>query len=160
MFMLHKTFPGNKSDSKSLADIIDALDKATRSYDDLPFNRPTVIVDGGISSADNVKLIIEKQLHYIVHDRRPLRGKFAELFAEGGLKEIPGRSPDEAVFVRAVDVPMDERTHPEVPEQILLCKSGGRQTKENAITSKAEERILKNWEKLSKRIENGGSKTV
>ena len=153
--MLHKTFPGNKSDSKSLPDIIGALDAATRSSDDLQFNRPTVIMDARISSEENVKSIIEKQLHYIVYDRRPLRVNYADLLAEGGFEEIPGRPPVEAVMVRLVDVPKDERSHPEVSEKLLLCKSGGRQAKEKAITSKAEERILKDLEKLSNRVEKG-----
>ena len=153
--LLHKTFPGNKSDSKSFPDIIGELDAATRSIEDLPFDRPTVIMDAGISSEENVKSIIARQLHYIVHDRRPLRGKHADLFAEKGFEEIPGRPPDEAVMARLVDVPKDERSHPDVPEKILLCKSCGRQAKEKAITSKAEERILKDLEKLSKRIGKG-----
>jgi len=155
--MLHRTFPGNMSDSKSLVEIVDAMSEATMREGELAFDPPTVIVDGGISSEKNVGELAARGFHYIVHDRRPMRGAWAAEFASDGFTAIPGRGDDEAVLVKDIDVAAEDGRR---AERILLCKSGGREKKESAIFSKAEERLVADLKKLGAGMGKRGAKTL
>jgi transposase len=54
---------GNLTDSKSLIQIIDQLDSATKT------RRPLVVIDAGIATEDNLKLLVQKGYNYLCVSR-------------------------------------------------------------------------------------------
>ena len=111
--------------------------------------KPVVILDAGFASADNIVLLKERCLSYLINITRGSRAKYAASFAEGGFEPVPGRSAQELVEVKTIVDPDDEQG------RLVLCRSAQRREKENAMLSKAEARFLKDVETLRERITQG-----
>lgn len=143
--LCHKVFPGNTHDSQTLEGMVGELKKLS-GLD----KTPTVAMDSGLASKENIAWLVGSGYDYIVSGKRQSRQDFYTEYAESEeFTQIGGRSPEKAVLVR--------RTV-RGEEQIVLCKSESRQLKEEAIISKSEQKFLEALEKLSKRIERGDGK--
>jgi hypothetical protein len=134
----HRTFAGHQSESKSLVEMVVALAAAAgypTEAQELLCPKVLVIVDAGVASAGNLKLLRQANFHYLVNDTRRGRGQWRAYFAQDSQFElVPGRASRTAVRVRRVAAGEQE--------QVVLCKSAGRREKELAIRSRAEERFL------------------
>jgi hypothetical protein len=114
----------------------------------LPEAKVLVIVDAGVATAANLKLLAKAHFHYLVNDTRRGRTKWRAQFAQEECFDVlPGREDKTEVKVRAVDLPGRGR--------LVLCKSQGRRDKELAIRSGAETRYLAGLEKLHARLQKG-----
>ncbi len=157
--VLHRTFAGNTGDSKALPSMTEALHRASvDGYLATP-DAPTVVVDGGLATKDNLAELRRLGFHYLVNDKRNRRSAWLDLFRQGVFEPVTGRKDSEQVLVRHVDMCADD-LGPGVEERVVLCKSGGRRDKELAIRSNAEERFLKDLKALSKRLEARRIKTA
>ena len=152
--LAHRTFAGNQSDSTSLVAMVESLQKAAgyplESTDSLPLGTPPVlvIVDAGVATAANVKLLAKAHFHYLVNDSRRGRTKWRAEFAQDALfQPVAGREDKSQVRIRSLDIKSGER--------LVLCKSEGRREKELAIRSGAEKRFLAGLEKLHARLQKG-----
>ena len=155
--LLHRTWPGNRNDAKTLPEIVKEMAAATRREGDLDFAPPTVVLDGGLGTAANLRELRGMGLHYIVHDRRTQRKEWLDEFLKEELfHPVAGRQEGEQVLVRHVDLKATGDTP--CPERIVLCRSDGRREKESAIRSKAEERLLDDFAKLEKALAAGRPK--
>lgn len=142
--IFHKTFPGNTHDSKTIAEMIESLDSETKPTDIT--TKPTVILDSGFSSIENLCLIRDRGYEYIVVGKRPTRLAYADKFEDLPFATIKGRDKNAPVQIACLD---------EDEERVVLCWSEGRAEKENAILSNAENRYIKDLTKLQTRIEKG-----
>ena len=157
--VLHRTFAGNTADSKTLPAMAAALHQASQE-DRLPAcGVPTVVVDGGLATADNLAELRRLGFHYLVNDKRTRRSTWLELFRQDGFTPIAGRPETEQVLVRHVDLGAGEFKL-SADERIVLCKSIGRRNKELAIRSNAEERFLRDLAALAKRLGENHLKTM
>jgi len=149
--LAHRTFAGNQSDSASLVTMVQSLRQAAgypESAELLPAAKVLVIVDAGVATAANLKLLAKAHFHYLVNDTRRGRKKWQAQFAqEEQFQVLPGREDQTEVKVRAVDLPGGQR--------LVLCKSQGRREKELAIRSGAEKRFVAGLEKLHARLLKG-----
>jgi hypothetical protein len=149
--LAHRTFAGNQSDSQSLVEMVEALQAAAghpAGRELLPPPAVMVIVDAGVATAKNLKLLAEANFHYLVNDTRRGRGKWrAEFAQEDKFEPLAGRENKSEVKVRAVAA--------KAGEQVVLCKSQGRRQKELAMRSRAEEKFLAALGKLHARLEKG-----
>jgi len=149
--LAHRTFAGNQSDSASLVTMVQSLRQAAgypESAELLPAAKVLVIVDAGVATAANLKLLAKAHFHYLVNDTRRGRKKWQAQFAqEEQFQVLPGREDPTEVKVRAVDLPGGQR--------LVLCKSQGRREKELAIRSGAEKRFVAGLEKLHARLLKG-----
>jgi len=149
--LAHQTFAGNQSDCKSLVAMVESLRQAAGYPDQpelLPAAQVLVIVDAGVASAGNLKLLAQAHFHYLVNDTRRGRKKWqAEFAQEDQFHPLPGREDKSEVKVRAVDLKGGQR--------LVLCKSQGRREKELAIRSGAETRFVGGLEKLHARLQKG-----
>jgi transposase len=149
--LAHRTFAGNQSDSGSLVAMVESLRQAAgypESAELLPSAKVLVIVDAGVATAGNLKLLAEAHFHYLVNDTRRGRKKWqAEFAQEDQFGLLAGREGKSAVRVRAMDLKGGQR--------LVLCKSQGRREKELAIRSGAEKRFLTGLEKLHARLQKG-----
>ena len=151
--LAHRTFAGNQADSTSLVEMVKSLQRAAgypESTDSLPLGTPPVlvIVDAGVATAANVKLLAQAHFHYLVNDSRRGRKKWREEFAKDELfQPVAGREDKTEVRIRCLDIKSGER--------LVLCKSQGRREKELAIRSGAEKKFLDGLEKLHARLQKG-----
>lgn len=143
--LCHKVFPGNIHDCKTIGDIVIELRKLSGMD-----KTPTVILDGGIATEENLAFLLAKGYDYIVSGKRQSRSDFYDEFLAGDdFHEIAGRDPRKAVSVRQLT---------RGREQIVLCKSEARKLKEDAMISKAEQKFLEELEKLRQRVAKGDAR--
>jgi hypothetical protein len=150
--LAHRTFAGNQSDSTSLVTMVESLRQAAgypeESAELLPAAKVLVIVDAGVATAANLKLLAQAHFHYLVNDTRRGRKQWQAEFAQAEqFQALPRRADQTEVQVRAVD--LKDKT------RLVLCKSQGRRDKELAIRSGAETRFLAGLEKLHARLQKG-----
>jgi transposase len=149
--LAHRTFAGNQSDSQSLVAMVESLRQAAgypESAELLPAAQVLVIVDAGVASAGNLKLLAQAHFHYLVNDTRRGRQQWQAQFAqEDQFQPLPAREDKSEVKVRGVDLPGGQR--------LVLCKSQGRRDKELAMRSGAETRFVSGLEKLHARLQKG-----
>ena len=136
-----RIFPGNVSEPSTLEKILD--DFFINSPRQLPLNGklPTVVMDAGIATEENLEMIRQKGLDYICVERRKV-------------KEIP--SGEEKVVhegnygtVTAVRV--------EEPDEVFLyCNSTGRAKKEEAIKNRFQLRLEEDLEKIKQGLKRKG----
>jgi transposase len=149
--LAHRTFAGNQADSTSLVSMVQSLRAAAgypESKDLVPPAQVMVVVDAGVATVANLKLLAQAHFHYLVNDTRRGRKKWQVEFAlEEQFHPLPGREHQTEVRVRALDLKNSER--------LVLCKSQGRRQKELAMRSGAETRFLTGLEKLHARLQKG-----
>ena len=136
-----RIFPGNVSEPSTLEKILD--DFFINSPRQLPLNGklPTVVMDAGIATEENLEMIRQKGLDYICVDRRKV-------------KEIPSGEEkvvheDDYGTVTAVRVE-------EADEVFLYCNSTGRARKEEAIKNRFQLRLEEDLEKIKQGLKRKG----
>jgi len=142
--LFHRLFAGNKHDASTLPEVIEAMEEAAAEEGLLP-TPPTIILDGGIASENNLKLLRDAGLHYLVNRTRSHRRRFAESFAEDDAFETV---PQREVQVRKI-------VGTDGTDDLVLCRSIARGAKEAAIRTRADERLLKDLVRLRDRIAAG-----
>ena len=190
--LAHKVFPGNQSDGKSLVAMVKELQALAQSEELPACEKPLVIVDGGVATRANLRLLRQKDFHYLVNDSRRGRTRYRAQFAQEDAFELIGhREGQPTVKVRQIadpyppeepeadpseltapapaeptgqtqapppSAPTEPAKVPDPPDQLILCRSEGRQQKEAAIRSQAETKYLAALAKLAQRVTTGNLK--
>ena len=145
----HEIFEGNTQDRKTLASMLDLLEKRVG----LP-EGSTIVVDRGMAFAENIAELRRRKLHYVVAAGQKERDRLlAEFETVDGFEEVirqpsprnPGQKKS-SVRVKA---------HPLNNETLILCVSHERVEKDRAIREKQEGRFLKDLARVQARIQNG-----
>ena len=145
----HEVFEGNRQDRASLKDMLDILEKRSGKK-----GGGTVIVDRGMAYEDNLAQIKAQGHHYLVAGRQSERETwFDEIEDEQGWQELirqpSPRNPSQQksrVWIKRAET--DDHL-------FVLCRSEGRQAKDQAIRLKQEKRLKADLERLKTRIEAG-----
>ena len=145
----HEVFEGNRQDRASLKDMLDILEKRSSKK-----GGGTVIVDRGMAYEDNLAQIQAQGHHYLVAGRQSEREAwFDEIEDEQGWQELirkpSPRNPSQQksrVWIKRAET--DDHL-------FVLCRSEGRQAKDQAIRLKQEKRLKADLERLKTRIEAG-----
>ncbi|MBM4221248.1 MAG: IS1634 family transposase, partial [Gammaproteobacteria bacterium] len=147
----HRLFDGNQGDAASLSTMLETLDGAIAPSP----AKPMIIMDAGLASAANRKLLNEKGYLYLVNDSRGVRKKYKEQFDHlERFAPVEGRPLEKEVLVHAMEDPQPNKEL-DRPEQIVLCHSAARAEKEQAMLSRAEVRMIDQLKKLAARISSG-----
>lgn len=150
--MAHRVFEGSLNDSKTLLQMIGDLNAVAGEGG----IKPLVVMDAGVATRHNLKLLHAHGFGYLVNDSRGQRRRYLETFRENcGFSIVEGRESKEPVWVRVMDDTREPDTESGPDERIVLCKSLPRREKEQAIVSNAERRFLEAMRKLAARIEGG-----
>jgi len=145
----HEIFEGNTQDRKTLASMLDLLERRVG----LP-EGSTIVVDRGIAFAENIAELQRRKLHYVVAAGQNERDRLlADFETADGFEEVirqpsprnPGQKKS-SVRVKA---------HPSDNELLILCVSHERVEKDRAIRAKQEGRFLKDLARVQARIQNG-----
>ena len=145
----HEIFEGNTQDRKTLAAMLDLLEKRVG----LP-EGSTVVVDRGMAFAENIAELRRRKLHYVVAAGQKERDRLlAEFETVDGFEEVirqpsPRNPSQKKSSVRV-------KAHPLNNETLILCISHERVEKDRAIREKHEGRFLKDLAKVQARIQNG-----
>ena len=145
----HEVFDGNLQDRRSLAPMLDALEKRVGKH-----AGATVIVDRGMAYAENLDQIRQRGLHYLVAGLQPERHAWLEEFEnDEGWEDV--------VRVPSPRNPFQKKTHVQIKRRpkddvvYILCRSEGREEKDRAIREKHEEKFLADVQKLEQRVAKG-----
>jgi transposase len=161
--LAHEVFEGNTHDSKTLVHMIEQLRSSVVADDDqqlLEPSKPLVILDGGIATQANRRWLRRAGYAYLVNETRTARANWAKEFSEQEkFQAVAGRDQKRAVATRVIEHRFADDDK-QVVERVVLCKSQGRQQKEEAIRTRSEERFVQGLESLAKRIESGNLKDV
>ena len=121
-----RIFPGNISEPKTLKEILQTICSNGSPRGALFIEKPTVVIDAGLATKENIELIKNMGFHYVCVARsRP--------------KEIPQEGlivikEDEKSTIRVKKLTENE-------EIILYCQSSGRTKKEEAIKARMQKRF-------------------
>jgi transposase len=136
-------YKGNQSEPATLRSILDRLERDVGKV--LPAYLPTIVMDKGIATADNVILIRDKGFPYVIVERRRAEKDHMEEFSEpsGFLPFETNSGP-----IKLKKLELDGRSR-------VLVISEGRVLKERAMDALKEKRCKEEVEKLATSVQKG-----
>ena len=120
-------YQGNMADSKTLGDMIDKLRIATSANG----AKATIVIDAGIATNDNLKMILSKGYEYVCVSRSNL--KDYKQFSDGESIKVKDRKNREIELSRV--------QHKQDAEYILKVTSPSKAMKETAMKSQFQQRF-------------------
>ena len=150
-----KIYAGNQSEPETLKDVLEKLLKEKTTL--FQFVSPTFVMDRGIATKDNIALMKEKKLDYIVIERGAVEKKYKEQFENAKIDFEKINATTQSEYGDANDVYIKKIDHSEETCRVL-CLSEGRERKETAIDIKKEERFLTDILKIKTSIDKGNIK--
>lgn len=145
----HEVFAGNRSEGTTLGEMLKRLKARVGSAE------PTVVVDRGMSSAENLKEIQDQGFHYMVASRQGERtGHLDEFEAAEGWQELERPVSPTNPFQHKSRVWIKRSPGAKGPV-LVLCRSAGREEKDRAIRTTQEKRLLTGLTKLQARVASG-----
>lgn len=139
----YELFDGNRADVTTFAGVVDTMErtygKAQRIW----------VVDRGMVSEENLAALRERGARYLVGTPRSMLKRFESELTESGWTEVQPQ----------VEVKLLE--HPDYgTERFVLCRSEGRQRKEEAILQKQMDRLEDKLRKLQFAVRAGRMKSA
>ena len=142
----HEVFTGNTKDENSMARMLDSLDCRTSGAAGWP-SQPTVIMDRGLATDENLELLRKRGQHYIVTTSQSERH---ELFPKiDRARYVPVKLDRKGKVVVCGQL----RRHQ--GELYVLCHSAARASKDRAIRQRFEQRLEQDADKLKVRVAAG-----
>ena len=150
-----KIYAGNQSEPETLKDVLEKLLKEKTTL--FQFVSPTFVMDRGIATKDNIALMKEKKLDYIVIERGAVEKKYRSQFENAKVDFEKINATTQSEYGDVNDVYIKKIDHSEETCRVL-CLSEGRERKETAIDIKKEERFLTDILKIKTSIDKGNIK--
>jgi len=157
MPMCSEIYDGNQSEPATLPEIVERLMRQMYGCQ-LPFIKPTIAMDKGIATEQNVQWLKENEFHYVVIKREDDRTDYCEMFENGretfeligSKKSIYG--DDNSVYVQKISHTAELCR--------VLCISEGKARKEAAIAMNKKDLFLVEIENFERSIQKGTIKNV
>lgn len=145
--------PGNQSEPETLPAVLDRLEALPAPPSLFPPGKPTLIMDRGIATKENLALLRERNFPYCVVERRAAEKDHAALFDRARetfawFAPHP-ETPGEGVFLH--------KRPPENGTVQLLVLSEARKAKEESMDTSKEARFTSELEAIRTRIASGGA---
>jgi transposase len=138
-------YEGNQSEPDTLETILKRLYGDTVGL--FPELRPTIVMDRGIATKDNLGLLKSQAYPYIIIERRPVEKEYLADFKNAKEQfEQFKVSDDQAIYLKKVPIDNGAR---------VLCLSEGRERKETAIDTAKEKRFFEALNQLKRSINQG-----
>jgi len=153
-----KIYAGNQSEPETLTDVLENLlqEKTTTLFQ---YITPTFVMDRGIATKDNIAIMKEKKLDYIVIERSAVEKNYKEEFENAREHFEKINATKQSEYGDRNDVYIKKIEHTEETCRVL-CLSEGREKKETAIDIKKEERFLTDVTKIKTSINKGTIKVT
>lgn len=155
-------YEGNQSEPETMETMITRLERLTwGDCGQLPLVKPTVVMDRGIATADNIKYLKTHGYSFIVVRREDESEEYRELFETGRqtFTCISGRrrsayGDENNVYVKKLEVEDSTGICK------VLCISDGKGRKEKAITDKKDDNFLDDIKGLAESIKKENIKNL
>ncbi len=160
--------PGNQSEPETLPEALDRLEALSGLSVFPGAKKPTLVMDRGIATKENIALIKTRGYHYCVVERRPVEKEYAELFekARETFEWFAPHSerPHEGVWLHKIlvpEAPTEKGAGPDktdaATDQVarVLVLSTERKAKEDAMDALKETRFATALEALQRSIRKG-----
>lgn len=150
-----RVYEGNISEPSTLKDILyDMRFLPEEEQQELLKTKPTLVMDRGLATRDNLAFIRHHKFPYVIIERGPKEKGYADIFTAfpEGFEPIR-RAGRQDVWVRKVAGPDEETAR-------VLCMSEGRKAKEKAIADRWEERARDDLVRFQNSIANGYIKAI
>lgn len=135
-----RTFSGNVSEPQTLGEILEELEREPGAQLPLPVGKRTVVIDAGIATEDNLKLITRKGYNYIsVARNRP--------------KEIPQEG---LLLIKEGKTSIEAKRLEQDGEVFLYCQSSARAAKEQAMMSLFQKRFEEGLKSITESVAKKG----
>lgn len=140
-----RIYDGNQSEPETLLDILNRISGENPGL--FPELKPTIVMDRGIATTENVQLLKERQYPYLVVERRPVEKEYVKEFetARESFERITTAGGD-PIYVKKVFESDDCR---------VLVLSEGRAHKETAMDTLKEERFIQDLTRLQSSVSKG-----
>ena len=138
-------YQGNQSEPETLETVLDRL--AGDALPLFPQFRPTIVMDRGIATKENVALLQAREYQYLIIERRPVEKEYLQEFTNA--KESFERFPvsgTESIYLQKLPIPNGCR---------VLCLSEGRERKEMAMDTLKERRFIEDLTRLKTSVGKG-----
>lgn len=145
--ILSQIYGGNQSEPQTLPEILKCL--YTQDEPHLfEHERPTIVMDRGIATKENIQLLKKGSYPYLVVERRAVEKDYVHEFeqARETFEQISSDITPETVYVKKIPWENGSR---------VLCLSAGREQKEQAMDTLKEERFLHDLGRLQASIAKG-----
>ena len=155
-------YKGNQSEPETMEDMLKRLEKMFGYDTQLVLEKPTIIMDRGIATKDNVILLKENEYQYIVVTREDQSKEYLEEFENfrDTFTRISDLSHKHTAYGDENHVYVKKINSGEKNTCKILCVSDGRAHKENAITARKDARYTTDVESLSRSIQKGSIKKI
>lgn len=137
----HEVFEGNRQDITTLKTVVERLREGLKDSK----RNPTIIVDRGMASEENLKFLREEGINYIVAARHNQRGRYFEEFEGVAIQEIETKRKGK------IEVQIKEIEG----EMYVLCWSQKREEKDKAIRKRFQQRLEESLKRLQQAVESG-----
>ena len=155
-------YRGNQGEPETMVDMLNRLEKMF-GYDSpqMVLEKPTIIMDRGIATIDNVVILQDRGYAYAVVTREDQTDEYLEEFerARDTFTRIDDLShkytaygDENHVYVKKISQDGEMCK--------VLCLSDGKAHKENAIATKKDSRYLADVERLNRSIQKGSIKNI
>jgi len=156
-------YKGNQSEPETLTDVLDRLDSMF-GYDSpqLPLEKPTLVMDRGIATHDNVARMESRGYPYVVITREDHTDEYLAEFEKARetftyidkkKRKLSAYGDENNVYVKKIEMEGSKTCR-------VLCFSEGKARKETAIAGKKETRFVTEIEGLSQFIQKGRIKNI
>ena len=153
--VISRVYEGNIGEPTTLKEILEDLGFISKDGQaELLGLLPTLVMDRGLATKENMGFIRGNGLPYIVIERSPRQKEYLDLFRDyqKTFKRIK-RKGHRDVWVHKVAGPDEDTVR-------VLCVSEGRKLKENGIAGRWEGRAIDDLKKFQRSVERGYVKTV
>ncbi|MCP4750870.1 MAG: IS1634 family transposase [Proteobacteria bacterium] len=153
--VVSRVYEGNVSEPSTLKEILCEMGCLEKNGQmELPNCRPTLVMDRGIATSDNLTLIRENCFPYIIIERSPRHKEYTDVFANytETFRRIGGKGRKD-VWVLKVDGPDEDTCR-------ILCVSEGREAKEKAIAEGWIHRAAADLKQFQTSIRKGSIKKI
>ena len=144
-------YGGNQSEPETLEDILNRLQQDKQGI--LPGMPPTILMDRGIATKSNIKLLQAGGYSYTIIERRPVEKEYELEFqtAKENFEKLDCSDQDQqnrgkAIYVKRIELEETSR---------VLVFSEGREEKEQAMDALKESRFLTDLRRLNTSVING-----
>ncbi len=150
-----RIYQGNIGEPATLRDILEDMGYLGPNCQlELLPTKPILIMDRGIATIDNIKLVKDCQLSYIVVERSPKHKDYAEDFGDyHNTFERIVRKGQQDVWIQKTSDSNDESCR-------VLCVSEGRKAKEKAIADRWVTHATDDLQRLRSSIHKGNIKAI
>lgn len=145
-----EVFPGNIGEPGTLSELLQKLGY----FDDyLPGMLPTLVMDRGIATLGNIKLLKDNNIPYILITRGPRNAYYLEEF-----ENYQSDTEFKAITRNNKEIRIKEVRNADTPIVEILCVSEGRKEKEDAMSRRWTERASEDLASLQRSIRKGSIK--